>query len=93
MIGKSKKHEQLRKDDSQHKLPLLKSHELRIVIKKISSYGRIPSVQCFSNARFYSELNVLLSQGLGLIKNKHHATLMNRNNAAKNMDLQKRMMD
>ena len=36
----------------------------------------------FSNTRFYSELNVLLSQGLEFA-----------NNAAKNKTLQKRMMD
>ena len=40
MIGKAKKSVKLRKIDSHHNLPLLKSHELQIIIKKTSSYEK-----------------------------------------------------
>ena len=93
MIGKAKKSAKLRKHDSYHELPLLKSHDPCIVIKKTSSYEKTPSVECFSKTRFYSELIFLLSQGLEFIKKQHHTTSMKRKSAAKNMTLQKRMTD
>ena len=46
MIGKAKKSEKLRKNDIHHKLTLLKSRELCVVIKNTSSYERTLSVQC-----------------------------------------------
>ena len=64
MIGKHKKSAKLRKLDSHNELMMLKSHELCIIIKNTSSYEITPAVQHFSNTRFYSELNVFLSQGL-----------------------------
>lgn len=67
LIGKDKRSVKIRKVDSHHKPPQLKTHELFSIVKKIASYENSDAIECFSNTRFCAELKLILTQAIDFI--------------------------